>query len=500
MMDSSTKKASGVFATILIGLIVVSFMFSGAESMKGTPDTIAKVGKHTIDYNDYQAALDRQINFFSMIYNGGKPLSRQQIDQLQLKQQALNQVVSQKIQLILGEKLGVAVGDYQVAQEIMNYEEKDPEGKPIKIFHTNGQFDKIKYKQLLANSSRFTPKKFESLIREQEEMKGISGLLSNVPVSDLYIDELVRFKSEALKVDAIKIEPKKFNQFVKIPDAEVTQYLKEEINAKRVEAIFNEKKTTLDQEEQVKARHILLSNENSGVKKISIEQLVKKVTVKNFSQMAKEYSQEPGAETSGGDLGWFGKGRMVAEFEKVAFNLKPGTISAPVVTKFGTHLIFVEAKKEKKEARFADYQNTIALEQIKIGKSEEASKLAVDVISKLEIALKAKDAAQVKKLVADYNLTMANDSEVSKLERAAGDITFTGAQAKQLFGASEGSVLVFTDSPVETLMVQTKGLTKKNVDRQAEMNLLAKGLSSKFQQDLIKEWQANTKVRIYQEL
>lgn len=500
MVDSTTKKASGIFATVLIGLIVVSFMFSGAESMKSTPDTIAQVGKYNITVQEFQSAFDRQLNFFSMIYNGGKPLSRQQIEQMQLKQQALNQVVSQKLQLMLGEELGVGIGNYQVSQEVMNYEERDPDGKPIKIFFTNGQFDKIKYKQLLSSSSRFTPQKFEELIREQAQMKAVSGLFNYVPVSQQYIDELVRFKSEAIKVDAVKVEPKQFNKFVVVSDKELADYLKEEINLKRVEAIFKERKDRLDQAEQVKARHILLSNNAKAMHKISMSDLAKKVNPKNFEQLAKQYSEEPGADKSGGDLGWFGRGRMVPEFEKIAFSIKPGTISAPVTTEFGTHLIYVENRKEKKEAKFEDYRKSIALEQIRNGKNEEASKLALEVIAKIEKALKTKDSAAVKKLADEFQLPYFPNSEMSKLERAAGDITFTGAQAKKIFAGPSGEIFTFADSPVETTILMTKGLITKPVDRQAEVKLLEKGLASKFQQEQIKELQQNSKVKVFQEL
>ena len=84
---------------------------------------------------------------------------------------------------------------------------------------------------------------------------------------------------------------------------------------------------------KIRASHILVEKQSQAIK---VQEELKAGA--SFSELARKYSTCPSGKR-GGDLGQFGRGQMVKEFEVVAFALKPGQVSGPVKTKFGYHII-----------------------------------------------------------------------------------------------------------------------------------------------------------------
>ncbi|WP_219834952.1 peptidylprolyl isomerase [Paenibacillus sp. R14(2021)] len=187
----------------------------------------------------------------------------------------------------------------------------------------------------------------EELVKQEAQKKGIVITDKEVDAEITKIKK--RFPSEAdfeaaLQQSGITLEdlkkqiPMQLRIFklleprVKVTDEEVKKY-------------FEQNKETFGQPEQVRASHILVST------KVEADDIMKQLKAgADFAKLAKERSIDVGSKNAGGDLGFFGKGEMVPEFEKAAFSLKVGELSEPIKTEYGYHIIKVTGHKEAKIA------------------------------------------------------------------------------------------------------------------------------------------------------
>ena len=112
---------------------------------------------------------------------------------------------------------------------------------------------------------------------------------------------------------------------------------------------------TLYSTTQIKASHILVKDEDTA-KQILIDV---RAHPEKFADLAKEKSTDTSSAQKGGDLGMFGAGRMVPEFERTAFALKPGEISEVVKTQYGYHIIQVTERKEGEPKPFDQVKEQI---------------------------------------------------------------------------------------------------------------------------------------------
>ncbi len=116
----------------------------------------------------------------------------------------------------------------------------------------------------------------------------------------------------------------------------------------RLKAFYTENQAQFKHDEEVSAAHILIKTDATAkdakaddAKALAkIQDLLKQIRGgADFAELAKKNSEDPGSGAQGGDLGFFGKGRMVPEFEKAAFTMKEGEVSEPFKTQFGYHII-----------------------------------------------------------------------------------------------------------------------------------------------------------------
>jgi peptidyl-prolyl cis-trans isomerase C len=118
--------------------------------------------------------------------------------------------------------------------------------------------------------------------------------------------------------------------------------------------IYDDKVKMLPAEEEVQARHILVASEEKA------KELADNISKGgDFAELAKANSTDPGSKDVGGLLGYFGKGQMVPEFEKAAFELQKGELSKPVKSQFGWHIIKVEDRRQKLPPTFDEVKERL---------------------------------------------------------------------------------------------------------------------------------------------
>ena len=114
---------------------------------------------------------------------------------------------------------------------------------------------------------------------------------------------------------------------------------------KAIEKTITDKELKDNYKPEIKASHILVKDEATA-KKVK-EELGQG---KSFEELAKQYSEDTGSKEKGGDLGFFGPGKMVKEFEEAAYKLKKDEVSEPVKSQFGYHIIKVTDIKEPEKS------------------------------------------------------------------------------------------------------------------------------------------------------
>ena len=494
MSEFTKNKTANMFATLLIGFIVLSFMFTGYQSLQqggGSPNAIGKVGDLPIKAEEYQQEYNRQIEFYKQMMGG--EISAKHIEAMKIKESTLKNLVQRKLMIKFATDIGAYPSDEEVKAEI----------KGLPYFLSNGQFDINRYRAILA-ANKLTPIEFEADVINQLKMKNSQGLVQTFPLSKGYLNDLQKMRNEKLNAEIISISKNSLRNFVEVSKDELAKFLAIETNQKRLQSMFNERKPSLDKPEEVKARHILLMTEGkkeADVKE-AIGKIAKEVTPANFIKMADKYTEDPSGKGKGGDLGSFGKGRMVPEFDKVAFTQKPGTVSAPIKTQFGYHLIMVEKKTEGHLASFPEYKEKLATELIQKDKVEDIKKIATDISNNLRKSLESGNANEVKAITEKYKLQYAKGT-VNRLDGTSNGTNLTSENMKELFAGdlTKPQVHLFDDGNSMVMIKTTPGAVEVDSKEQAKLAAdnagLKNALSKKMMDSILKKLEEDTKVKIY---
>lgn len=395
--------AKSITAMILFGAICLVFVFFGLPGRLGAGvGSVARVNNTLISIADFQQEEQRVQQYYASLFGGGMDLSSQR--QL-LRQQALENLVRTELGSQAARADGIHATDGEVRDFIVNQ---------IPFFQEEGRFRRDRYDQYLAQT-RSSAGEFENKVRKDIENQRSQHLFEIVGRPNAVENaKLKALKETKLNVGFVRLEQDQLLKNFNISEAEAQKALSDPEFAKKAQENFEANKGTYEQKEEVHAQHILIAAKEgdaaageAALKKAT--EIRKSADKEDFGKLAAKFSDDPGSKSKNGDLGFFGRGAMVPEFEKAAFEMKAGEISAPIKSPFGYHLIKVLAKHEAKAANFDALK-------IKVAQNLLAREKVDGLLRSLDESLIKNDEAKV---TADLKALGANWDETGFFEMGA---------------------------------------------------------------------------------
>lgn len=358
----------------ILFLIVFAFVFlvfadwGGANqaTATGSAPWAARVNGEAIEVVDFQRML--QGTAFQYEQSLGRKLTRAELDQFGIQQQVMTSLVNQKLMLQAGEKMGLVVTDQELRDEIAK----------MPVLYPNGQFvGTAKYEYYVKSVLQYpSTAEFEDAVAQDIAIRKIDRIFrDSIVISDARAEREYRNRNESAQIEFVLVPVESRLGSVTVSAQEVNDYYLENTrnythsSQRRIDYLTvdesrlrNEITITDDAVrarfdstgpglEEVSAQHILLSVDPGAApeNEQQIADLAASLASRarggeDFEALASEYSEDPGSAAMGGDLGTFGRGRMVPAFEQAAFSTPVGEISDPVRTQFGYHIIKVNSR------------------------------------------------------------------------------------------------------------------------------------------------------------
>jgi peptidyl-prolyl cis-trans isomerase C len=214
-----------------------------------------------------------------------------------------------------------------------------------------------------------------------ESPDGKKQLLDQLVVRQIVLQEAKKAGLDKSKEVADRLEEMKDKVLV---ETYLKKRLEEQakISDEELKKVYEQYKEQFKRPEQIHASHILVKTEKEAQ---DVQAQLKKGA--SFEDLAKKYSTDSAA-AKGGDLGWFGKGAMLPEFEKAAFALHEGETSGIVKTKFGYHIVKLTGKRPAGVLPFDEVKDQIKTALLPQKQQELFQKLKEDLKKNAKITIK----------------------------------------------------------------------------------------------------------------
>ena len=376
MLQAINDRAKGILGWIIIAFISIPFALWGIQEYLGNnqPNYVAKVNDSEISSRDYEEALARHRDRLKAQFGGNLPDSPA-LDS-QIKKMVLEQLVSSSVLETTSEKQGFRISDGLLATKI----------RTMEPFLQDGKFMASTYEQLL-RSQGMSVGEFEYLMRRdllsQQLQKGVT---QSTIIDKSSVGLVNRLQNQTRDLSYLLIKQASYHGDVTITDEEVTQYFNQNqdrymhpeqvsiayiefkgdqlasdipVDEEAVRRAYDEYVASISEQEERKARHILIKMDETAseaakaeTKKKAESILAKLQSGESFEELAKTESDDIGSAKQGGDLGWVTRGMMVQGFEDALFTLQKNQLSDLVQTGFGFHIIRLDDLKAVKPDSF----------------------------------------------------------------------------------------------------------------------------------------------------
>jgi peptidyl-prolyl cis-trans isomerase D len=406
-----------------LALVVLTFIIFYIPDFLRRPETavgatsgevVADVDGHELTAGEFRIRYEQQVRAYRTQFGGS--VNEQLLRQLGVEQQVLRDMIAEQLAVDEAARRGITVTNEELAQEIMT----------IPAFNENGQFiGEARYREILqSNNPPLSISEFEEGMRRSMVVNKLRSAITDwMSISDSELEKSYKERNEKVKLQVLALTAEKFRDKVTATDVEVGAHydahkaeyrvgeqrkvkyllfdaqqarLKVAVTPQEVERYYNQNVERYRTPEQVRASHILLKTEGKDETKVraEAEDLLKQVKAGgDFPALARKYSEDDGSKANGGDLDYFGRGRMVPEFDTVAFQMQPGQISDLVKSQFGFHIIKVTDRKPE-VTRPLDEVRAEIQEQLLTQKANElVAKQATDLTNLKTVADMEKAAA-----------------------------------------------------------------------------------------------------------
>lgn len=418
---------------IIVGAIVLTFVvFFGlpqAQSSGGAVSEIDGVSISRAEFERWKQVVNTRADLPASMDSRTR---RQQIEA-----QARSIIVQRTVMLREADQLGVVVTDAELAEAIRS---------DVRFQGAEG-FDRELFNRNAANSG-MAPREFQNSEREALRLRKLVRLIqSSVRVPDAEVRTRITEASTSLQLRHAVARAMDFADKATAEPEQVEALLRDEVE--RAQAAYQRNIRKYKQDEQIRVRHILFTDESGDGEALAIAARARITAGEDFGKVAREVSADTATREVGGSLGVMPRGRGVAAFEEVAFALEAGTVSGPVVTSRGVHLILVDEKIAGFERAFDEVKDEVAAELIRSEGAGTAARLAAErALARVQSGEEFVAAVEAEGLTAgtagpfQATARVIPGLPVSGVTEAAAKLTAEAPHADRIFAAGDDSYLI----------------------------------------------------------